>query len=143
MNIRAALESDSVVLAAIDAQHPFSAHWSAPQIQSEITHPAGHVLVSQAGGKITGFIVFRAAGGAGEIVNLAVHHAFLRRGVGALLVQQALLDMRALQTTQVTLEVHEDNQPAQGLYRKAGFEVLGRRKKFYNDADALIMGINL
>lgn len=143
MNVRAALVSECGVLAALDALHGLSAHWSAAQIQSETEHPAGHVLVAESEGKITGFIIFRAAGGTGEIVDLAVHPDFLRRGTGALLVRRALETMRAENTAQVTLEVHALNLPAQGLYRQQGFGVLGRRKNFYPDADALIMGITL
>lgn len=144
MKIRAALAGESQILAEIDALHPFSAHWSSSQIQSEMAAPAAHVLVAQTGEQVAGFIIFRAAGGVGEIVDLAVHPAFLRRGIGALLVRQALDVMRQAQTEQVTLEVHENNLPAQGLYLKQGFRVLGRRKKFYHNAqDALIMGTDL
>jgi len=41
----------------------------------------------------------------------------------------------------VTLEVRVSNVPAQALYRKLGFRVVGRRFRYYDDTDedALIM----
>ena len=40
----------------------------------------------------------------------------------------------------LTLEVNEKNIPAQNLYKKYGFNVLGTRKKYYNNTDnAIIM----
>ena len=144
MNIRAAAADESGILAAIDAQHPYSAHWSEAQIQGETVHSAGRVLVAEIDEKITGFIAFRSAGGVGEILNLAVDRAALRQQTGTSLVQAALAQMRTEGTEEVALEVNENNLPAQGLYLKTGFKVLGRRKKFYNNTtDALIMGITL
>ena len=40
----------------------------------------------------------------------------------------------------ITLEVSDDNVPAIELYKKFEFEILGRRKKYYNNVnDAIIM----
>ena len=144
MNIRTALTGEGSLLAPIDAAQHFSAHWSAAQTESEIAHPAGRVLVCEEQGTILGFIAFRCAAGEGEVFNLAVEPAHVRKGAGYLLVTGALEEMRQANTTRATLEVNEHNVAALALYRKTGFSVLGRRKKFYNNAeDALIMGINL
>ena len=40
----------------------------------------------------------------------------------------------------ITLEVRDDNTPAIELYKKFNFDILGRRKKYYNNVnDAIIM----
>ena len=39
----------------------------------------------------------------------------------------------------LTLEVNEDNIIAQNLYKKFGFEILGKRKNYYKDRAAVIM----
>ena len=41
----------------------------------------------------------------------------------------------------MTLEVRASNEPAQGLYRTFGFQIVGRRPRYYTDdgEDALVM----
>ena len=40
----------------------------------------------------------------------------------------------------ISLEVNEINEPAINLYKKAGFEIVGKRKKYYDGKnDAIIM----
>lgn len=42
--------------------------------------------------------------------------------------------------TSITLEVNEENEPAIKLYKKYGFNILGKRKNYYNNMhDAYIM----
>ena len=47
----------------------------------------------------------------------------------------------AIGARRMTLEVRASNEAAQGLYRSFGFEVVGRRPRYYSDdgEDALIM----
>jgi ribosomal-protein-alanine N-acetyltransferase len=42
------------------------------------------------------------------------------------------------------LEVRESNHAAQALYRRFGFDVVGQRKRYYQDnfEDALLMGVH-
>ena len=45
---------------------------------------------------------------------------------------------------EITLEVNSNNIPAKNLYEKFGFNVVGLRKKYYNNTyDAIIMTKNL
>ena len=41
----------------------------------------------------------------------------------------------------MTLEVRASNEPAKNLYKKLGFQEIGRRKRYYadNNEDALVM----
>jgi len=41
--------------------------------------------------------------------------------------------------TSITLEVNSNNIPAQKLYEKFGFNVVGIRKKYYNNIDDAII----
>ncbi len=75
-----------------------------------------------------------------HIATIASHPD--RRGCG--LGQQlmlALLDAAiARGAASSTLEVRANNQPAQQLYLKLGYEITGRRRRYYRDGeDALIM----
>ena len=136
MNIRTAYLTEADLLAAIDTAQTFSAHWTLPQWD--------RVWVCEEGPKISGFIVLRLAAGIGEIVNLAVLPEDCRRGIGTALLEAALAAARNEGGEKISLEVHANNLPAQALYRKAGFNEIGIREKFYGGKDdALIMGFAL
>ena len=80
-----------------------------------------------------------------HVSTLAVHPQWQGRGLGELLLL-ALLDRGAeLEACRATLEVRISNLPAQRLYRKYGFEVVSRRRRYYSDnnEDAYIMATPL
>ena len=89
--------------------------------------------------QVIGFIAYRQVAGFCEILNVAVHPAHCRQGIGKALLAYALHEIEKEGGQTVTLEVNARNLPAQALYRQAGFQVVGCRKKFYNgEDDALI-----
>jgi ribosomal-protein-alanine N-acetyltransferase len=63
------------------------------------------------------------------------------RNLGELLFVALIYEAIRRNVTWVTLEVRISNLPAQGLYRKYGFTVQGRRPRYYSDnnEDAFIM----
>ncbi len=69
--------------------------------------------------------------------NIAVRRADHGKGIGTLLLEDLL---RQASDRSVGLEVATDN-PAQRLYAKYGFEVVGLRKRYYqpSNTDALVM----
>lgn len=56
-----------------------------------------------------------------NIHDLAVIPAYRRQGVGQLLLEQVAAKGRELGCCKLTLEVREDNTPAQQLYQRMGF----------------------
>ncbi len=72
----------------------------------------------------------------GHIMNVAVMSRFRRRGIGKGLIE-TVFSMTALDC--YTLEVRITNLDAVSLYKHLGFEILGKRPKYYGDEDALIM----
>jgi ribosomal-protein-alanine N-acetyltransferase len=62
-----------------------------------------------------------------EVLNIAVDPAYRRLGIGRQLLA-AELQRGGIHF----LEVRESNTPAQELYRVLGFEVVGRRKEYYD-----------
>lgn len=75
-----------------------------------------------------------------HIATLATHPDWRGCGLG-LRMMVALLDAAVARGAALaTLEVRAGNRPAQELYRKLGFEVVGVRRKYYRDGeDGLIM----
>jgi ribosomal-protein-alanine N-acetyltransferase len=76
-----------------------------------------------------------------HIATIATHPDFRRQGVGSQILTAALEDGRKAGVRQAFLEVRERNEAAQAMYRKFGFEVTGRRPRYYKDngEDAILM----
>lgn len=79
-----------------------------------------------------------------HINTLAVHPDWRRRGIGEKLLLELLGIARAHKALTATLEVRVSNLAAQQLYRRYGFEEVGRRGRYYRDGeDALLMTAKL
>ena len=78
---------------------------------------------------------------AGHISTIATHPDFAGRKLGSYVLVHLLLKAYAVGCTEATLEVRVSNIIAQALYARYGFEVVGRRRRYYanNREDALIM----
>jgi ribosomal-protein-alanine N-acetyltransferase len=79
-----------------------------------------------------------------HIVTIAVRESHRGRGIGEQLLISAIELAQERGQPLVTLEVRVSNEAALGLYRKYGFEEVGRRHNYYSDnrEDALILTIN-
>ena len=78
-----------------------------------------------------------------HICTLALRSEWRGRGLGELLLVSLIERAIGRQAQIVTLEVRVSNVVAQSLYKKYGFEIVGRRKRYYSDnrEDALIMTV--
>lgn len=78
-----------------------------------------------------------------HITLLAVAQAHRRQGLGKTLLQALLATAEQRQLERATLEVRASNQLAMDLYHQFGFQLAGRRKRYYPDGeDALILWKN-
>jgi len=78
-----------------------------------------------------------------HIIAIAVREPYRGQGIGQGLLL-SIIDMAVkLQARLITLEVRDRNLGAQAMYRKHGFEVVGRRPHYYSDnqEDAVLMTI--
>src|SRR5438552_982306 len=96
-------------------------------------------------GRIIGFLVARLLASELHINNVAVRPEHRRFGTGASLVEAALNWAREKRSDRAVLEVRAGNRAAQALYRRCGFVVEGRRRRYYASPveDALLMGVSL
>ena len=76
-----------------------------------------------------------------QIGTLAVHPDYRRCGIAARLLSLALETAAKSGYYNAFLEVRQQNNSAQSLYRRFGFEVVGIRKRYYKDngEDAIMM----
>jgi len=94
------------------------------------------------GSRLAGFILSRLVVDEAEILSVAVAFARQGRGVARQLLDTNLRRLAALGARSVFLEVEEGNMPARRLYRRAGFQEVGRREAYYRTeqgAAALIL----
>lgn len=94
---------------------------------------------------IVGFIVAREMANEIHVNNVAVRPEYRRLGIGENLLRAVLAWGRAKESAQAVLEVRAENIPAQKLYQACGFEVIGRRRRYYKAPveDALLMAVSL
>ena len=89
---------------------------------------------------VVGFLVARSIPPEVEILNLAVAESHRRHGVGADLFDATLAWARRLGATRAMLEVRAGNDAALRLYHRNGFQVAGRRARYYaNPADDALL----
>ncbi|MBQ9080317.1 MAG: ribosomal protein S18-alanine N-acetyltransferase [Clostridia bacterium] len=77
----------------------------------------------------------------GEIVNVATHPDFRRRGYARAALRELFRIAGERGVTVLTLEVRASNSAARALYESEGFEAVGTRPGFYSHPreDAIIM----
>lgn len=125
----------------------FPTPWSLKSYRFEVEHnPASEPLVVEArdgrsGVSIAAYIVPWLLVDEVHIANIAVAPRFRRLGLARRLLQHVLRRAARAGACSASLEVRAGNGAAQALYRGMGFEVVGRRKRYYRDngEDALLM----
>ena len=77
----------------------------------------------------------------GDIGNVAVAPDSRRRGIGAALLKALFAESERRGAAVLQLEVRESNLAARRLYEKNGFEIVGKRKNYYEKPaeDAILM----
>ena len=86
-------------------------------------------------GALAGYVIFNWGAGESHLLNLCVHPECQGRGLGSLLLSQAMERARALDCHAMYLEVRPSNPEAAGLYERRGFRVVGRRPDYYRSVD--------
>ncbi len=126
----------------------FGGLWSIDSYRREMTNENSHFLAVTVDSNlepetdgIIGFGCFWAILDEAHITLLGIHPRYQNRGFGQLLLCSLLDKAREIEMARATLEVRASNQGAIYLYEKYGFELVGRRKKYYQDTgeDGVIM----
>jgi len=117
--------------------------WSADMLATELAgEPARYYLVAADNGVIAGYAGMLAPGGGqADVLTVGVAHDRWGEGIGAALVLNLLAEAGRRGCTEVFLEVRVDNDRAQRLYRRHGFDGIGIRRGYYQPSgtDALVM----
>lgn len=116
-----------------------SAGWSRGQLEAELSVSVSRSLTAESAGHVVGFIVGWLIADELQILELATHPNWQRRGIASKLLWQIIEDCRGSLRT-VTLEVKASNASAIALYERFGFQAVGRRPRYYQDGtDAVLL----
>ena len=101
--------------------------------------------VFETDGAFTGFLVARRVSSEIEILNFAVRPDARHHGTGTALLDHALNWARTFSAQQAILEVRSANQTALRFYEHHKFQIVGRRRNYYNapNDDALLLSRHL
>lgn len=111
--------------------------WTAPQCASLLSLPGVWLSMARRGDEILGFALARHVAGEAELLLLAVAAKHQKRGLGLLLLEDFMTAAKRRGADRLHLEVRDGNGAA-GLYRRAGFTMVGRRKNYYSGRDGQI-----
>jgi ribosomal-protein-alanine N-acetyltransferase len=92
-----------------------------------------HIARSSYSQELIGFSLQRIVADEAELLLLAVVPSWQGRGIGRTLLGQFIDDSRDRGAHRLHLEVRDGN-PAVRMYRLAGFDLAGRRSKYYHGA---------
>lgn len=128
----------------------FSLPWPEKSYQFELTqNPSTLAIVNElvppgAMPIIIGMVVVWILLDEAHIATIAIHPNFRGHGIGKKLLAETLRQSIKRSAILATLEVREHNHIAQQMYAKFGFEIVGRRPKYYldNNEDAVIMTLS-
>lgn len=88
-------------------------------------------FVAKCLGRIAGYMITCIDNGSAEIISIAVHPRWQRKGLGRRLMEHTLARVEHLE--QITLMVRETSEPAIRLYQAFGFRLTGVVNQYYAD----------
>ena len=111
-------------------------------------------IVAEISGKIVGYIMCKLEHGfsnfkklgfvkKGHVVSVAVIDGHRGKGIGSVLVEEAVKGVKIRECSEMYLEVRCSNNDAVRLYENLEFSITQRLKAYYRDGeDAYVMAIN-
>jgi len=145
--LKVARPGDLSKVVAIE-QRSFSHPWSLETFRAETKQAHSRLLLGwtdddrtpEVVGYVCRWIVEREL----QILNVAVHPGWRRRGIGRWIIEEVMAAARREGATRATLEVRRHNLPAIVLYESLGFHRVGVRTNYYGPGeDAVLMDKSL
>lgn len=115
----------------------FGEAWNRRQVEDALAMPGTHFLLAGADGQpladagnAAGFTLSRCTLDEEELLLLAVAPPYRGNGIGSALLARFIADARSRGISRMFLEMRDGN-PAERLYRRHGFQNVGRRMNYY------------
>lgn len=135
------MQLEHVAFVAEMERQCFSDPWSEKSVASELDNPLSLWLIAEVDGVVAGYVGSQTVLDSADMMNLAVSPSFRRQGIGERLVNCLTEELKEKGVKTLLLEVRISNEPARELYQKLGFEIVGKRPRYYEKPreDALIL----
>lgn len=121
-----------------DLETDFDNFWSYSIFKSEIENKNSKYFVIKENNQILGFIGIIIVLDNADITNIVVKKIYRGLGLSTILMNYIIDFCTKNNILKINLEVSTNNTTAINLYEKFNFKRVGCRKKYYNDADALL-----
>lgn len=144
MNIRPMQAADLPNVAELD-RLSFSHPWPPDAFEAELANINARCWVAEVDGRVAAALVLWRVLDEAHIATIAVHPDFRRQGLGKALLRAGMDAAYAEGARIYHLEVRAGNWAAQKMYADFGYEIVGRRPKYYQDngEDALLLTLDL
>ena len=108
--------------------------WSERSYRDELADTANrhYLAIEDYDGALLGWAGLLVVADSAEILTVGVVPSARRRGLGRLMLAALYREAVARGAKELFLEVRVDNEPARSLYRREGFEEVGRRPGYYD-----------
>ena len=115
--------------------------WSEKSIAGELNNLLSLWVVAVEDDRVVGYVGSQTVCGESDMMNIAVHPDYRRRGIARSLVEYLIRELANRGSECLTLEVRSSNDSAKALYEMLGFRQVGLRKNYYRNPreDALIL----
>ncbi len=130
--------ADVAHIEALSFAHP----WTEEGLMTLIREGGvGFCAVDNESGKVVSYAGMVMAADMGDITDVATHPDFRRRGLSRQVMIKLLEYAREMRIASVALDVRVSNSGAIALYKGLGFEIAGKRPRFYRTPpeDAYVM----
>lgn len=142
--IRTAREEDVPVVAALEAE-VFPDPWPAHLYMQEVGQPLRFQrVVYTEDGYLAAYLFACWQVDELHVLKVATHPLHEGKGLATSLMAEARVEAKRASARGLVLEVRPSNRRAIRLYRHLGYDVAGRRPRYYADGDdALVMSLEL
>ncbi len=140
-------ESDLDEVVAVE-QEVYPYPWSRNNFSDSLSQGYHAWVLRAQDRELMGYFLVMGIVDEAHLLNVAVSRTWQGKGIGRLLVNQAVALSRGLGMESILLEVRPSNGRALEIYQRYGFSEIGRRKGYYPAAnstreDAIVMRFGL
>ena len=117
----------------------FDDFWNYSILKQEFWGENTTYIVAKQNDEILGFAGILTILDEANIMNIVTKKDKRNLKIGSLLLKNLIEISKQKNLKSITLEVNEHNIPAINLYKKFNFNIVGIRKKYYNNIDSAII----
>lgn len=139
-------QTAQAVWAIAESAYADHSPWTVEQFRQSLASDRALFLTAQrTAGELVGLLIASKTLIEADIYLVAVVKEHQQKGIAQQLFKKLIEQAQERKLEKIFLEVRASNNPAYQLYRKLGFQEIGRRKNYYSQPteDAIMMALDL